>query len=504
MSNITLNPSGYNANHSSYSTISSSYPISNGYADTSSTSYTRVTCQSNNNTLAYTFDMSSIPAGATIDSVSCKAKGSISSTSYISAATFQLYAGTTAKGSSTSFRSASASVYTLSDCGSWTRDELDELELHVKATKSGSSWRSAYIYFYGAELTITYTLGKQYTVTISANEGGTTDPSGDTIINENDSFNLSIYPNDGYNVKRVTKNGTEVTLQEETETGVQNGVCLVKNDFIDELSLSTLTNHGVTVSTAQSKFGGKSLHFDGSSYLALALPQDNKPCTIEMWIYPTKANTSGSYPTIFSSATSNSSGGTYMHIDDGSYSTNPVCRANSSSSSSNNGSYGTTAITRNTWHHIAMCYDGSGNHYFFLDGVLQATVSQRSPNSYQSWYIGCLYNGSSASSGCYFEGYMEDILVSSICKWTGNFTVPSAEYGATDKTYYTYSIDKVTENVSIIVVFEEKNHAVLYVNDNGNWKAVQMVLQKIDGQWTKQTDLESVFDELKRYVIGEV
>lgn len=508
---LTVNPSGYSSSNSSYSNVSSNYPISNAYANSSSTTYARLTCRTGSSAstyISYTFDLSNIPSNAIIESVTCIAKARVSSTSYLTSAYVQLYNNTIAKGSATScFSTSTSATYTLT-CGDWTREELDNLQLRV-TTKRGTknTTRSAYLYIYGADLTITYSTGVQHTITISANEGGTINPSGTITIDENDSFELEITPNVDYKIQSVTSNGAEVEVTEVTKRVLDNGICLVQNELKDELELSTVTTNGVTTSTVQNKFGGTSFYFDGSSYMQLALTEDTKPCTIEMWVYCTTDNIGDYYyPTIFSSASYGNAGGTYMHLDDGPYSTYPVCRANGNTSSTNNGSYGSTVITRNTWHHIAMCYDGTGNHYYFVDGVLQATVSQTSPNSYQNWYIGCLYGSNAPISGCYFEGYMDEILISNVCKWTSEFSVPTEEYSAVTKTYYSYSIASVVEDMVIVVTFGEDTVAnILYIkNSNGEWKQVSQVFRKINNEWIEQTDLSSVFDINTNYMKGEV
>lgn len=200
------------------------------------------------------------------------------------------------------------------------------------------------------------------------------------------------------------------------------------NGIIDVTGNSTIENNNVTQSTSQIKFSSQSGYFNKSSnnYIHLTLPSAAK--TISMWIYAVGSNTSGWYPTVFSSSSLAASGGTYMHIDDGSYSTYPVFRANAATgTASNNGSYGSTVISRENWHHIALCVDGS-SHYFFLDGILQKTITQSNPNDYTEWYIGCLKNSSSLDSGCYFNGYISEILITSDCMYTSDFNVPTEAY----------------------------------------------------------------------------
>lgn len=206
-------------------------------------------------------------------------------------------------------------------------------------------------------------------------------------------------------------------------------ICLINfdNGNYDITGNATVNNFSVVRSTDQTKFGNYSAYFskDSSSYLSVTLPSEAK--TISFWFYCTASNASEYYPTLFSSAAYSDAGGTYTHVDDGSYSTYPVYRANSSSASGNNGTYGSTAITRNEWHHFAYCIDGA-SHYYFLDGVLQATVAQASPNTLDSIYFGGLKGASSMISGCYYTGYIDEILICSDILYTSDFTPPTEAY----------------------------------------------------------------------------
>jgi len=87
---LTTHPSGYDSSNSSYSSVSGSYPISNGYTDASSTSYAYITCHTGSQAeshISYTFNVSEIPEEATIDSVACSVKSRVSSTNYLTAST---------------------------------------------------------------------------------------------------------------------------------------------------------------------------------------------------------------------------------------------------------------------------------------------------------------------------------------------------------------------------------------------------------------------------------
>lgn len=88
---------------------------SNMYASSSSTGH-----------VDYSFDFSAIPSGATIQSISVKVYGHRESSTIDSThvANIQLMSGTTVKGDDQDFTSTSNSMITISNPGTWTREEL--------------------------------------------------------------------------------------------------------------------------------------------------------------------------------------------------------------------------------------------------------------------------------------------------------------------------------------------------------------------------------------------
>ena len=154
----TLYPGAYDSGASSVQSVTNATnPVGKGSTNTTYATINLVTGSRATTTIYWPFDLSAIPSGAEIDSVSCKVKASVSSTSGVSSASVQLYSGSTSKGSSTSILSTSTSAKTLS-VGTWTRSELQNCRLCLKAqrgTSSTSTTRS--LLFYGADLTVTYT-----------------------------------------------------------------------------------------------------------------------------------------------------------------------------------------------------------------------------------------------------------------------------------------------------------------------------------------------------------
>ncbi len=155
---ITAYPSAYDSSDYSYASISNATnPVGK---DSSNTTYATINLNTGSGAETYVyfpFDFSSIPENATIDSISCTAKGNISDkSSRISMRQMQLFTGTTAKGSSVNLL-VSATVNTLT-CGTWTRAELQNCRLRMYAMRGTSSTStSVNMGFYGAEVTVTYT-----------------------------------------------------------------------------------------------------------------------------------------------------------------------------------------------------------------------------------------------------------------------------------------------------------------------------------------------------------
>lgn len=154
----TFYPRAYDKNASSVQKVTNATnPVGKGSTNTKYATIDLVTGSSATTTIYWPFDLSAIPSGVEINSVSCKVKAAFSNTSGLSSATAQLYSDSTAKGSSTSILSTNASAKTLS-VGTWTRSELQNCRLCLKAQRNASNTTGTRpILFYGADLTVTYT-----------------------------------------------------------------------------------------------------------------------------------------------------------------------------------------------------------------------------------------------------------------------------------------------------------------------------------------------------------
>lgn len=131
-----MNPVGKGTNNNTYANISAFWTTAYAY---------------------WPFDVSIIPDNATIDSVECKAKVSLSNDS-LCHGEIQLFSGDIAKGIAASITDTRPRVYKLS-IETWTRSELNSVRLKTSIKSTKANRRS--ILIYGADLTVTYTYQSQ-------------------------------------------------------------------------------------------------------------------------------------------------------------------------------------------------------------------------------------------------------------------------------------------------------------------------------------------------------
>lgn len=163
MASVTLIPTGYDGQLSSYISVDASYPLSNGLTGSSSDTFAGLNLNKGGGAvskLAVKFDMSMIPTNAKINSISCTIKARISNSySGILRGVAQLYCGTAGLSSEIELE-MSEEAQSFSDTGRWDRESLDELILLITCTRGSLYTNSSQtLRFFGADLTVDYTGG---------------------------------------------------------------------------------------------------------------------------------------------------------------------------------------------------------------------------------------------------------------------------------------------------------------------------------------------------------
>lgn len=259
---ITAHPTSYDTTNYSYGSISSSHPMSNAYTDSSSTTYAQITWKTGRNAETYIyvrFDLSAIPAGATIKSVSAKAKGYINTTSSsrVTSRQMQLATGTTLKGSALTL-STSTAEQTFSDVGTWTRDELQNAGVKFYIKRGTSNTSSTYnLRIYGATITVTYEYQEvTYVITVT-DETGT---GAEAVPSEVEAGGKSVVKYYGQDLTDIvaTDNGVDVTSQlvetvDEPESSEVTDVGTYGFDYNSSSGYYVSNNRGISKSAAVCK-----------------------------------------------------------------------------------------------------------------------------------------------------------------------------------------------------------------------------------------------------------
>jgi hypothetical protein len=173
------------------------------------------------------------------------------------------------------------------------------------------------------------------------------------------------------------------------------------------------------VSTAQSKYGGASIAFDGTGdYLELATTTDfafSGDFTVESWVYFSTAPTGVNAAWVIDFRI-----GSTNHLVAGIYSSSPkiICGLNALSS------IGTTTLTASTWHHLAWVRSGS-TITSYVNGVSDGTFSTSYSQPATALVIGSRYTKVTE----FLNGYIDELRITKgVARYTANFTPPTAPF----------------------------------------------------------------------------
>ena len=170
------------------------------------------------------------------------------------------------------------------------------------------------------------------------------------------------------------------------------------------------------ISTAQSKFGGASIAFDGTGDTLTVNSNllDGSTWTAEAWIRPAPIGTNER--TIFSQYNSANANRTIFSI------------TTTGSIKLFNGAQGTTTssatITANQWYHIAFVRSSATTVTAFLDGIQVAQKTNFAGPTSTTTMIGGYFGFPDDQ----WNGWMDDIRVTTVARYTANFTPPTGPF----------------------------------------------------------------------------
>lgn len=181
-----------------------------------------------------------------------------------------------------------------------------------------------------------------------------------------------------------------------------------------------LMDKSAQVSTDQSKFGGKSMYFNGSTRLSIddvsarIFDFGTGDFTVEAWIYPEQLG----YDNFIFSGDSN---GAFFFGRQNGNSSLGIGRAALYWDSVAN-----VETPLNTWSHVAVVRS-NGLVYFYVNGTQYGTGITMNTNAYSMAGLAA-YIGGQGQYPYNYKGYMDEIRVSNVARWTEPFVPPTQPY----------------------------------------------------------------------------
>ena len=455
---LTTHPMSIDDDRSNYDGVYNNNNLENAFTDASSSTrfapYVPTGSGSESNIYLVFDACTEIPSGATISSVTCSVKCGTQGTNYYNTRTVQMYAGTTAKGSSTTMSGSNSSptTYNLS-VGSWTASEIQQacLRFHVVRGSSNTS-TSATFSIYGATLTVNYSVdGYMYEITSSSSVSSiTTSPASQEVFQGGEG-EVRL---DGSSISNiiVKDNGANVTsslVQHQIESGgtkdtVLGAYSLTSGGFNGSGSsyFSGLVGAGVDHTKTTSNY-----YSSGNGTIAVFTYQ------LDFADIPSNATITRLWCEVNGHAESTSNSSEYMCVQLKSGSTELCSELNFKSI-------------------------GTSNSTQTLEATTLPTVSQL-----DNLVLQCRL------------GYYGGAINGATCHVT--YTVPSSG----NDYYWTYTISNIAADHAVVVTYSGEQQPELYVKLNGTWTTVQTAYKKVNGTW-QQVDISQAFQQGTNYLMG--
>lgn len=468
MATIRLVPTTYETSSTQLSVTDGNNMLTN----TDSTTYATITSTVSGRsyqTYLRGFDFSAIPSVATVNSFTIKIKGSATGIDTGSNYVPRLANNTSTLTSSCSAFSSSVKVLTITSSYTWEQIVGYGSNFGIRFTCRRSSQNTqAYVYCYGAEIEVDYTMPVSATVTSTLTGDGTIVPSGATSTYEGLEYALTITP----------------TTQTDTVIATQDGVDIT----------SQLVGHGGTAHSVSAVLGTYSLKsggFNGSgaSYFQGLVGKGHTATQTTSNYYSSSSSTRAvfQYAISFSNIPSNAIiTNLYMiangHAESTSQSSEYMCVQLKS---------GNTALSEQ--YNFKSHGTSNGNE------TINATTLPTRPqldNLVVEMTLG-YYGGAINGVTVYLE-YEEPAAVPDYYTYTyivnGNSTIAvtigSSPAPTGDKIF-------IKKNGSWA---QSSNQ---YVKVSGTWRKVSRVWKKISGSWVLQSDKSALFSQDVNYINGD-
>ena len=453
MATMRLVPSTYYLSNSSYLSVSNA---SNMYHNTDNTTYATVT-NSRTGTSSYYiyvrgFNFDDIPSAAVVTSFTVKLKARESGVSTSPSYKPYLADGTSAINGSCDAITTTVTTHTFTGL-SYDWDAIktigSDFGIRINCRRSSRN-TTAYMYIYGAEIEVEYTVPDPRTITTTLTGNGTISPNGSTTTYDGKEFILTITPTNKSDSVTATKNGVDITSQLVAH-GTGSSITIVPED--------------VTTSGIQS----------GSSYAEYAVghsAESPSSSGTSSNMYASSGSTGyAEYSFDFSAIPS---GATIESIDVRCYGHRESSTIDSSHVSKCVIYSGSTAISEE------VNFPSTSNSMITVTPTDMPTRSELD-NVTVRHYVG------------YYGGLVLGI----------SFDVTYSTGTGIDHYTYTYT---VSSNATIAVTIGASSSPTqkIFFKNNGTWVQYSKVYIKQNGTWVEQSpsNWSSIFDTTKNYVKG--
>lgn len=448
MATVRLVPSTYYLSSSSYLSVANA---SNMYHNTDNDSYATVT-NSRTSTSSYYiylrgFNFDDIPDAAVVSSFTIKLKARESGVSTSTSYRPYLANGTTAINGSCSAITTTATVHTFSGLSAdWgtIKSYGDNFGIRINCRRASRNTTS-YMYIYGAEIEVNYSVPDPRTITSTLSGDGTISPSGANTYYDGDEYELVITPTNKSDTVTATKDGVDITSElvahgtgstttftpdDHTTSGIQSGSSYASYCIGHSAESPSSSGTSSNMYASQSSTGYAQYTFDFSGIPANATIEE-----IEVRCYGHRESS-----TIDST-----------HVSQ--------CRLYR----------GSTLISEE------VDFPSTSNSIITITPTDMPTRSELD-NVTVRHYVG------------YYGGLVLGI----------SFDVTYSTGSGIDHYTYTYT---VSGNATISVVIGSSGTNQAYFKVNGVWKECS-IYKKVNGSWVLQTDLSNIFDSGTNYKLN--
>lgn len=448
MPTVRLVPSTYYLSSSSYLSVSNADRM---YNNTDNTNYATVYNSRTSTTSYYIylrgFNFSAVPSDAIVSSFTVKLKAYESGVSTSSSYVPYLANGTTTISGSTTAITTTASVHTFTGVtADWDTIKGYGSNFGIRINCRRASRNTAgYMYIYGAEIEVTYTVPVYHNVTVNG-ESGKVDPTGTESILEGSDYEVRMY----YTTKpTVTDNNVNVT----------SSVTEASSDTIT-LIPDSYTNSGFTVANIDNAYTDA----DGSEYASFELSGGGSTGTVYLNLEALNLPSGSTVTSISCQATvqynqnGSSSGYTAsMQL----YSGNTAKGSSTSIVTAGGTDVAKTKFTLTT---------GSWTASELANARLQITATNNARSTHRFLYV-----------------YGVSLNVT---------------YTVSGKIYVYTLTNIVTDHVIVVTASAPVDIDTLYLKVSGSWVEVAEAYKKVNGSWVIQ-DKTTAFDTQTNYVKGE-